>query len=222
MIRDGFDVVIVGAPNAGKSSLLNALARRDAAIVSDEPGTTRDLVELALDLDGAKVRLTDTAGLREGAGKVEAIGIERARARALEGRSGAAAGRSVERRRGLDIGQVVEAVRVGTKCDLLSRRPRRGRMASRFVVSSVTRRGTAGAVGIPGSTGRRGCIGAAGEVLPSRLRHVALAAGDGCDSWRRRCAPERPARRFAPRTCGWRLTGWAGYPARSTSRISST
>jgi tRNA modification GTPase len=82
IIRDGYDVVIVGAPNAGKSSLLNALARRDAAIVSDEPGTTRDLVELALDLDGMKVRLTDTAGIREGAGKVEAIGIERAKQRA--------------------------------------------------------------------------------------------------------------------------------------------
>ena len=78
MIRDGFDVVIVGAPNAGKSSLLNALARRDVAIVSDEPGTTRDLVEVALDLDGVKVRVTDTAGIRDDAGKVEAIGIERA------------------------------------------------------------------------------------------------------------------------------------------------
>ena len=61
---------------------MNALARRDAAIVSDEPGTTRDLVELALDLNGVKVRLTDTAGIREGAGKVETIGIERARQRA--------------------------------------------------------------------------------------------------------------------------------------------
>jgi tRNA modification GTPase len=82
IIRDGFDVVILGAPNAGKSSLLNALAKRDAAIVTDEPGTTRDLIEVVLDLDGRKVRVTDTAGLREGGGAVETIGIEKAIARA--------------------------------------------------------------------------------------------------------------------------------------------
>jgi tRNA modification GTPase len=82
IIRDGFEVVILGAPNAGKSSLLNALAKRDAAIVTDEPGTTRDLIEVALDLDGRKVRVTDTAGLREGGGAIETIGIEKAIARA--------------------------------------------------------------------------------------------------------------------------------------------
>ena len=82
IIRDGFDVVIVGAPNAGKSSLLNALAQREVAIVSDEAGTTRDLVEVVLDLAGLKVRVTDTAGIRDDAGKVEAMGIERALARA--------------------------------------------------------------------------------------------------------------------------------------------
>lgn len=82
IIRDGFDVVILGAPNAGKSSLLNALAKRDAAIVTDEPGTTRDLIEVVLDLDGRKVRVTDTAGLRQGGGAVEIIGIEKAIARA--------------------------------------------------------------------------------------------------------------------------------------------
>ena len=78
IIREGYSVVIAGAPNAGKSSLLNALARRDVAIVTDEPGTTRDLVHVALDLGGLKVIVTDTAGIREAAGKVEAIGIERA------------------------------------------------------------------------------------------------------------------------------------------------
>jgi tRNA modification GTPase len=82
MVRDGFHVVIVGAPNAGKSSLLNALAGRDVAIVSDEPGTTRDLIEIKLDLKGLAVLVTDTAGLRETEGKVERIGIDRARERA--------------------------------------------------------------------------------------------------------------------------------------------
>ena len=79
IIREGFSVVIAGPPNAGKSSLLNALARRDVAIVTEEPGTTRDLVHVALDLRGMKVVVTDTAGIREGAGRVEAIG-HRARA----------------------------------------------------------------------------------------------------------------------------------------------
>lgn len=81
-LRDGFKVVIAGAPNAGKSSLLNALARRDAAIVSEEAGTTRDVIEVHLDLGGVPVMLIDTAGLREAEGKVEAEGIRRALARA--------------------------------------------------------------------------------------------------------------------------------------------
>ncbi len=81
-VRDGFTVIILGAPNAGKSSLLNALARRDAAIVAAEPGTTRDLVEVDIALDGLAVRLVDTAGIRDGAGPVEAEGIRRARTRA--------------------------------------------------------------------------------------------------------------------------------------------
>ncbi|MGB6117673.1 MAG: GTPase, partial [Mesorhizobium sp.] len=79
IIRSGYSVVIVGAPNAGKSSLLNALARRDVAIVTGEAGTTRDLITVHLDIGGYKVNLTDTAGLREHAGHVEAIGIARAR-----------------------------------------------------------------------------------------------------------------------------------------------
>src|SRR5262245_42001464 len=81
-LRDGFKVVIAGAPNAGKSSLLNALAKRDAAIVSEEAGTTRDVIEVHLDLGGVPVMLMDTAGLREAEGKVEAEGIRRALTRA--------------------------------------------------------------------------------------------------------------------------------------------
>ena len=78
IIREGFRVAIIGPPNAGKSSLLNSLVGRDAAIVSEEPGTTRDLIEVALDLNGLKVLVTDTAGLRENAGPVERQGIARA------------------------------------------------------------------------------------------------------------------------------------------------
>jgi tRNA modification GTPase len=81
-LRDGFKVIIAGAPNAGKSSLLNALAKRDVAIVSEEAGTTRDVIEVHLDLGGVPVMLIDTAGLREAEGKVEAEGIKRALARA--------------------------------------------------------------------------------------------------------------------------------------------
>jgi tRNA modification GTPase len=81
-IRDGFEVAIVGAPNAGKSTLLNALAGREAAITSEVAGTTRDVIEVRMDLDGLPVTVLDTAGLRETADAVETIGVARARARA--------------------------------------------------------------------------------------------------------------------------------------------
>lgn len=83
-IRDGYRIAIIGPPNAGKSSLLNALAKREAAIVSDIPGTTRDVVEVRLVLAGYPVWIADTAGLREAADAVEAEGVRRALARAEE------------------------------------------------------------------------------------------------------------------------------------------
>lgn len=83
-LREGVRCAIIGAPNAGKSSLLNRLARRDAAIVSDIPGTTRDVVEVRLVLAGAPVWVADTAGLRSAAEAIEAEGIRRALARAEE------------------------------------------------------------------------------------------------------------------------------------------
>jgi len=76
-IKDGFEVAIVGAPNVGKSTLLNALAGREAAITSDVAGTTRDVIEVRMEIEGLAVTLLDTAGLRESDDRVEQIGISR-------------------------------------------------------------------------------------------------------------------------------------------------
>ncbi len=83
-LRDGVRIAILGAPNVGKSSLLNRLARRDAAIVSPVAGATRDVIEVALDLAGYPVTVADTAGLRPGGGEIEREGVRRAYAQAAE------------------------------------------------------------------------------------------------------------------------------------------
>lgn len=80
ILREGLKLAIVGAPNVGKSSLLNALARRETAIVTDIPGTTRDVLREVIDLDGLPVHVADTAGLRETGDPVEVEGVARARA----------------------------------------------------------------------------------------------------------------------------------------------
>jgi tRNA modification GTPase len=84
LIRDGVSIVLIGPPNAGKSSLLNVLAQREAAIVDAAPGTTRDVIEVPMDLGGFRVVFTDTAGLRGGGGPVEREGVRRSRVRASE------------------------------------------------------------------------------------------------------------------------------------------
>ncbi|MDB5500009.1 MAG: thdF, partial [Phenylobacterium sp.] len=79
-VREGFRIALLGAPNAGKSTLLNALAKRDAAIVSALPGTTRDIIEVPMVLGGYKVIIADTAGLRRTEDEIEAEGVRRAEA----------------------------------------------------------------------------------------------------------------------------------------------
>ena len=122
IIADGFRVAIIGRPNVGKSTLLNALARRDVAIVSEHAGTTRDVLEVKLDIDGYAVILSDTAGLRETRDPVERIGIERAQVNA----------RKADLVLVLDDGETgesasappgVPSIRVRTKCDRREAQP---------------------------------------------------------------------------------------------------
>ena len=128
IVRDGFRVVLAGAPNVGKSSLLNALARRDVAIVSAEAGTTRDALEVRLDLAGLSVLLIDTAGLRDTANAVEQEGIRRTLARSREAdlvilvEDARSAGQPLPQ----DLASVGEAgrlMRVANKADLLAAGP---------------------------------------------------------------------------------------------------
>jgi len=83
-VRSGIDLVVVGAPNAGKSSIINKLAGRDAAIVSDQAGTTRDIIDVQMTIAGLPVRLSDTAGLRVSDNEIEAEGVRRAQERASQ------------------------------------------------------------------------------------------------------------------------------------------
>jgi len=85
-LRDGIKVAIIGRPNVGKSSLLNLLLKEERAIVTAEPGTTRDVIEEVVNIRGLPVRLIDTAGLRKAEDKAESIGVERAKERASEAR----------------------------------------------------------------------------------------------------------------------------------------
>ena len=92
-VREGFEVALVGRPNVGKSTLLNALARREAALTSEVAGTTRDVLEVRMDLGGMPLTLLDMAGLRRAGGRVETLGVARARERAGEGGPAGVSGR---------------------------------------------------------------------------------------------------------------------------------
>jgi len=143
LARDGAVVVLAGPPNAGKSSLLNALVGESRMIVSDEPGTTRDAVEVMLDTDPWPIRLVDTAGLRDDAGVVERLGIEVSE-RYLRGADVVVACAesperlrdAVERINGLTLAPVIGVL---TKCDLSS--SARPLAAEAIQVSSLDGRG---------------------------------------------------------------------------------
>lgn len=170
ILRKGYKVAILGAPNVGKSTLLNTLAGRDVAIVTDVPGTTRDVLEVSLELDGRKVVLYDTAGLREADDKIEAIGIERALDTAsaadlilfLECTDGQARRNTVP-----DV--TVPIIRIGTKSDLAGGRRDK---AHQLVVSAKTQSGLEELIDLLASRAKE-AVGDA-DVVPFRQRHMSL------------------------------------------------
>jgi tRNA modification GTPase len=119
-VRDGASVVVVGAPNAGKSMLMNSLSGRDVSIVSDSAGTTRDVLETAIDLGGWPVVLVDTAGLRDSTDAVEREGIRRARERAAAADVILAVSSWDVPAASFQAPDCASVIRVGTKGDLQS------------------------------------------------------------------------------------------------------
>lgn len=177
-LRAGLQVVLLGRPNAGKSSLLNALARRDVAIVTEEAGTTRDLLEVHLDLGGRPVTLVDTAGLREAGNRIEAEGMRRARERSrtadlvlwLEGPDETDDGPIV-------VEEPITCWGVATKADL-GRAARGFRFADgtrTFEVSVVTGTGLDALVRALADEAERRC-GTGNGAVPTRERHRAHLA----------------------------------------------
>jgi tRNA modification GTPase len=187
ILRDGFRVVLAGLPNTGKSSLLNALARRDAAIVSEEAGTTRDVIEVRLDLDGLPVIVADTAGLRPDgeAGAVEREGMRRTLAWA----QGADLvlwlddGRPQSATAGLDLGATAATVRtVRTKADLM---PRAAADTGGLAISAKTGAGLDELQHMIASAARD-AVGSAGDEAPltqARHRHLLTSAAAALDAY---------------------------------------
>jgi tRNA modification GTPase len=177
-VRDGAEIVVLGAPNSGKSSLINAIAKREVAIVSPEPGTTRDLIEVRLDLRGYPATLVDTAGLRESTGLVEREGIRRAEER------GRAADivvwlEDVYRERPAESPALgLKMVRVGSKIDLIDSPAERSRLAGTFdhLVSAATGEGVEELVLALGSF-LAADLDAGESVLATRSRHRSALTG---------------------------------------------
>lgn len=122
-LRDGFQIAIIGAPNAGKSSLMNRLAQRDVAIVSSTAGTTRDVIEVRLDINGYPVVVADTAGLRDTNEEIEAEGVRRAKARAAESDlvlwlTDATGAENPAEAQGIDAGKIISVMNKADKTDV--------------------------------------------------------------------------------------------------------
>ena len=180
IVRDGFRVALVGPPNAGKSSLMNAFARRDVAIVSDEAGTTRDVIEVRLDIEGHPVIVSDTAGIREAEGSIEREGIRRTLA-AVE-RANLVIWLDEPSREfdewpsGLEVLAVPlkrdNVLRVVSKADQITEEERGEVAASARLVSSETSEGMSDLVAAIGAAARASLdVGGSGTALITQARH---------------------------------------------------
>jgi len=185
-VRTGFKVALAGRPNAGKSTLLNALARREVAIVTDEPGTTRDILEVPLDLGGYPVLVYDTAGLRPAIGKAEQEGVRRALVRAESSDlvlwlNGPEDGVTPPEQ----LNDSVPVWFVGTKADLGSRDgaaalPAGGKFAAAFSISAKTGDGL-GRLETALQKAAKQAMTGDGAVTITRLRHKMLLEAAAAD-----------------------------------------
>jgi tRNA modification GTPase len=192
LLHEGYVVVIAGRPNAGKSSLLNALAGHDAAIVTAIPGTTRDVLRERIQIDGLPLTVLDTAGLRDGAGVVEAEGIRRAREQmtkadrilyVVDGADAAAVSGLAA-----DLAALPADVPVSVlinKCDLAGTSGGAYSPAGTIAVSSTAADASAG--GVPASAGF------------ARTLHVSATTGEGLDALREHL---KTAAGYAPAEAG--------------------
>jgi tRNA modification GTPase len=194
-LRDGIVIAIAGPPNAGKSTLLNRLARREAAIVSPYPGTTRDVIEVHMDLDGFPATLLDTAGVRQSDDPVEREGVRRAEERAQSAdlvlwvtdlsADGGAVGDKPKYAAGSDrwiVDNKVDLV-VDKRCESRASRPTADRPPT-FAISALTGTGVDGLVAAL-ATYARGYFATTESAIVTRARHrraleETVAALDRC------------------------------------------
>ncbi len=174
-LREGLVIVIAGPPNAGKSSLINHLARREVSIVSAIPGTTRDLIEISMDVAGFPIVLVDSAGIRESNDPIEAEGIARARKRSDSADLTLWLSSCLDGEDGFDGAQTSEVLCIKTKCDLA---PDRFFSSKQIGISTVTGEGISALVERIASFAHSILGGPANSLITTQRQSSAILEAD--------------------------------------------